>query len=275
MPLCLLLVSLAACDAGPAIVKPGDHYVAMGSSFAAGPGIAPPAKGSPRRCARSANNYAHLLAKRLALDLTDVTCSGAKTGHILGPWKELPAQLDAVTADTRLVTLTIGGNDLGYIGGLIAASCEQLLVAGEQQGRCFKVPAPQEEDFEGVAQRMEEIGRAIQHRAPKATIVYVTYFTVLPDDEPCASTPLTQNQLRTFKQIGDRLETITVAAAKTVSAAVVNARALTRNHHACAQEPWMTGYWANPDWSKEAPYHAAQQAMDAAALALADMLMPS
>jgi hypothetical protein len=55
--------------------------------------------------------------------LTDVTCGGATTAHILGAWNELPPQVDALTSDTALVTITIGGNDIGYIGGLIAGSC--------------------------------------------------------------------------------------------------------------------------------------------------------
>ena len=47
--------------------------------------------------------------------------------HVLAPWNELPAQIDAVTPDTRLVTITIGGNDLNYIGNLFMV------------GRCISV----------------------------------------------------------------------------------------------------------------------------------------
>lgn len=43
----------------------GSHYVALGSSFAAGPGLRPRAPGSPRLSGRSAVNYAHLTAARL------------------------------------------------------------------------------------------------------------------------------------------------------------------------------------------------------------------
>jgi phospholipase/carboxylesterase len=39
------------------------------------------------------------------LDLTDASCSGATTQHLLAPWNELPAQLDALRPDTRLVTV--------------------------------------------------------------------------------------------------------------------------------------------------------------------------
>ena len=56
--------------------------------------------------------------------MVDVSCSGATTAHILKRWGGLPPQIDAVTPAARLVTVTIGGNDVGYVGGLMAASCD-------------------------------------------------------------------------------------------------------------------------------------------------------
>ena len=95
----------------------------MGSSYAAGAGMGPLQQGSPERCLRTTNNYPSLLAKRLSLRLTDVSCGGATTTHLLSAWNELPAQLDAVTDATRLVTVTIGGNDINYMGALFGGSC--------------------------------------------------------------------------------------------------------------------------------------------------------
>jgi len=106
-----------------ASIPAGSQYVAMGSSFGAGPGLTPRAPGSPRRAGRSASNYAHLVARALGLDLRDVTYSGATTDDILrASARGLPAQLDAVTPATRLVTLTGGGNDVGYLPRLTLAS---------------------------------------------------------------------------------------------------------------------------------------------------------
>ena len=56
------------------------HYAALGSSFAAGPGIPPIANAD---AGRSARNYPHLLAQRLGARLTDLTVSGATTATIL------------------------------------------------------------------------------------------------------------------------------------------------------------------------------------------------
>lgn len=56
------------------------HITALGSSFAAGPGIPPQIN---RMAGRSSNNYAHLLAARLGADPTDLTVSGATLNNIL------------------------------------------------------------------------------------------------------------------------------------------------------------------------------------------------
>jgi lysophospholipase L1-like esterase len=86
-------------------------------------GFAPRVSASPRRAGRPAGNYAHLVARGLGLDLHDVTYSGATTGDILRPSAAgAPAQLEAVTPDTRLVTITAGGNDVGFLPRLTLAS---------------------------------------------------------------------------------------------------------------------------------------------------------
>jgi hypothetical protein len=85
-------------------IGPGSRYVAMGSSFAAGPGLPARVPGSPRRVGRSTGNYAHLVARALGLDLHDVTFSGATASDILGPSSAgRAAQLDVVTPETSLV----------------------------------------------------------------------------------------------------------------------------------------------------------------------------
>jgi lysophospholipase L1-like esterase len=128
----LLPLALLIAGAGPALGDPaappaaGSKYVAMGSSFASGPGIGTADASAPMRCGRSSENYAHLLATSRHLSLVDVTCGGATTQHILGSWNELPAQISAVDSETRLVTITIGGNDLNYIGLLAGYSCRRL-----------------------------------------------------------------------------------------------------------------------------------------------------
>lgn len=91
--------------------------------MAAGPGVVPRDKTAPLRAARSAANYPHLVAQRLGLDLVDVTYSGATTAHVLtDPQNGEPPQIDALDGWESLVTVTIGGNDVGYVPLLTAAA---------------------------------------------------------------------------------------------------------------------------------------------------------
>ena len=94
-------------------------YVALGSSFASGPGldIVDPT------CSRSSNNYPGLLADSLGLALTDVSCGGATVADVLGasPLGQAP-QIDAVTSDAELITVTVGGNDAQYLAQLIRSA---------------------------------------------------------------------------------------------------------------------------------------------------------
>lgn len=117
---------LAACTApGPAPeAEPGpepvtyDHYVALGDSFAA-MGSRSATTTGPFECFRSVDNYPSLvLADDRVTAGEDVTCSSAVTADI-------PGQAAALTPDTDLVTLSIGGNDIRF--GEIAACFRRAL----------------------------------------------------------------------------------------------------------------------------------------------------
>jgi lysophospholipase L1-like esterase len=91
--------------------------VALGSSFAAGPGITPLAS---RAAGRSTRNYAHLVSRVLGAQLIDATVSGATTTTILNQahWaggRRFPPQILSVPEHADLITITAGGNEFGYL----------------------------------------------------------------------------------------------------------------------------------------------------------------
>ena len=241
LPALAVLAALAGCAHAPA-VPAGAKYVAMGSSFAAGSGIAPGKTGAATRCGQSERNYATLLAKKLNLSLTDVSCGGATTAHILGPWSELPAQIDAVTPDTSLVTVTIGGNDLSYVSNLFAATC-QPGVGMTVQGRtipCFKAKLPAEADYARTEANLVEIGRQVSQRAPKAQLVFVQYLTLVPES-PCDTARMDAAAMAATRGIGLRLAEITRRAAQKTGATVLPMDQLSRNHTTCDADRWSLG----------------------------------
>lgn len=160
------------------------RYVALGSSMAAGPGIAPGAPGAPKRSGRSAVNYPHLVAEQLGYDLVDVTFSSATTAHVLTDRQfGEPPQVDALDGSESLVTITIGGNDAGYVPMLGAACLPRFLrsvpvVGGRLRG--LLDAAERDEALEVVGESLKTVGREVRRRAPQARVLFVDYLTLLP-----------------------------------------------------------------------------------------------
>lgn len=248
------LLALAGCATvggqEPGLV-PGARYVAMGSSYAAGAGIGALAPGTPQRCGRTVNNYPRLVAARLGLDLADVSCGGATTAHVLGPWNELAPQIEAVTRETRLVTVTIGGNDIGYVRNLAMASCGKGMGREPAAGQpCPSVAWPQAADYAAVRRHMEEIGRQVRRRAPQARLVFVDYLRIVPEAGGCAQVPLGPAQADAARASFAALALATAEAARAAGAMLIAAGKLSRKHHGCSAEPWAVGAPGQP-----APWH--------------------
>ena len=222
----------------------GARYVAMGSSFAAGPMLPPPKAGAPARCGQSMNNYPTLLAERFGMVLIDRTCSGARTEHVLGPWGDIPPQIESVDKATRLVTVTIGGNELNYIGNLFSATCltqaGEAAAAGQQVKPCGAVRVPTEADYFRVEAQLTEIAGRVRAAAPRARLVFVQYLAPLPA-KLCAVTPISERDAVIVRRIGVRLAEITGRVAQQNRAIVVEMNQSSAKHTPCDSEPWMIG----------------------------------
>ena len=260
----LFLVGCATGNAAQTIPS-GAKYVAMGSSFAAGPGVTTSADTPPTRCGRSMDNYAHQLARRRHLNLVDVSCGGATTRHLLGAWSELPPQLDAVDADTKLVTVTIGGNDLGYMAGLMMASCGRA--------DCPHVAAPTDQDYAALEDRMNQVAQQVRQRAPDARLVFVDYPAVLPPQGVCDATPLAEADAGAARAIAQRLAAITARVAHQNHADLVRLTQLS-GHDACAADPWMNGFARPGHPIAGTGYHPNLEGMTAFADAIEHQLWP-
>ena len=118
---------------------PLTRYVALGDSYQAGEGAYdyfPLTDTAANHCHRSANAYPNRLVTNgtVALDLDFGACSGALTSDLpvtyaanRPPYNDGTSQLDRLDSSTKLVTIGIGGNDLGFAG--ILTSCMGSAVA--------------------------------------------------------------------------------------------------------------------------------------------------
>lgn len=260
----------------------------MGSSFAAGPGVTTSADAPPNRCTRSIDNYAHQLARKRKLSLVDVSCGGATTANVLQPWEELPAQIDALTPDTALVTVTIGGNDVAFIGRLIMDSCSgspagaatptmcQAMAAhrtaGAEPASLPRLSAPTEERWRSVEAGLDRIALEVRRRSPKARLVFVDYLSVVPAGRPCGELPLSAEAAAAARATAARLAQLTAAAAGRAKADLIRASALSRGHDACSSDPWVSGFSPPAGVTGFVPYHPNLRGMSAIAHALEEQL---
>ena len=238
------------------------QYVALGSSFAAGLGLGPRDPGSPFVCMRSANGYPQQLARLIGLRLVDMSCSGSTTTHILrGGQMFLGPQIAAIGPNTRLVTITSGGNDVGYIGDLTLASGR----AGLLGKLLWKGPKPvASRDYAKVSDNFRKIIDAVRANAPTAVVVVVSYPAVLPADGACPSLGFGPDMAATGRDIAARLLAATRAAAQQSGALFVDMASASKGHDACSAEPWVNG--AAP--ASGAPFHPTLAGAEATARAV-------
>jgi len=211
--------------------------------MAAGPGIRPRAAGAPWSSGRSARNYPHLLAERLSLELVDVTFSGATSDHVLSDRQRgAPPQIAALDGSESLVTVTIGGNDVGYIPLLMVASlprgARRLPLLGARIRELLDREA-RDRALGDVFDSLCAVGRALRERAPRARVFFVDYLTVLPAAGAPAP-PLSAADADLGRHVAGTLERLTAEAAAATGCEVVGAAAASRHHHAWSTKPWTT-----------------------------------
>ncbi|RKT18088.1 GDSL-like lipase/acylhydrolase family protein [Streptomyces sp. 1114.5] len=187
---------------------PTGPYVALGDSYTAGMQI-PPQTGEPRGCARSGVDYPALVAKGLGLSadrFRDVSCTGARTGDLTAAQNTgngtNPAQLDALTPQTTLVTLGIGGNDAGFTDVVIECAKDSLVDAVKGVVQQTRAASPCRDHYasgdgtdevqhrvDAAGVRLGQVLQDVKRRSPQARVYVVGYPTVFPAD-PSGCLPL-------------------------------------------------------------------------------------
>ena len=159
------------------------EYVALGSSYAAGAGLGPRQSDSPILCSRSNEGYPPRVARALELQLVDMTCSGSVTKHLLtGGQFFQDEQIRTIGPQTQLVTVTVGGNDIGFVRDLylLATRRSDTLLGWMVRKLWSGPPSANERDYGKLQRDLTELVRTIRTRAPSATVILATYPTVLP-----------------------------------------------------------------------------------------------
>ncbi|NKQ56403.1 SGNH/GDSL hydrolase family protein [Amycolatopsis sp. K13G38] len=238
--------SSAAPPAGTPTTPGTGRYVALGDSYTSAPQTGAQV-GEPPGCARSDNNYPHLVAAEIRpATFVDASCSGATTANLTGSQTTSngtnPPQLDVVTADTTLVTLGIGGNDVGFIGlarecatnDKNVSPCKQKLAAGGKDQLAERIDA--------TAPKIADALQLIHKKAPRARVVVVGYPTALPDGTGCwPFLPLGAQDVAYLRDAATKLNAMLAAQAKANQAGYADTATPTKGHDMCqkAATKWV------------------------------------
>ncbi|MFN2478796.1 MAG: SGNH/GDSL hydrolase family protein [Pseudonocardiaceae bacterium] len=233
------------------IGKSPRHYVALGDSYTAGP-VIPIQRIDPIGCERSTNNYPALLARTLQIhDYTDVSCSGAQTVNMTAaqtvPLGSNPPQFDALRRDTDLVTLTIGGNDIGFTE--IIFTCVRVSATDPFGNPCQREATAGGGDFyaQRIAEAAPKVARVlegIRARSPHATVVLVGYLRILPPAVGCYPVfPVASGDVPYLDGLEQQLNTMLADQAFKHGAAFVDSYGSSLGHDACKLpgQKWVEG----------------------------------
>lgn len=254
------------------------NYVAMGDSYAAAPGVG--RLNTPQACRKSKDNYAHKLAEMLDLELTDVSCSGAPTDAVMGEQQaagqKLPPQIEAVDDDTEVVTIGLGFNDLG-LSIRVFVGCVQVTAQNPDAKRpCTDADRNAGEGgtqsiLDQVTDRLDTVVQEVKERAPEARIFLVGYPTIFPTGKTCANLGMKAGDMPLLNGIVDSLNTSLKDAAKAQDATYVDLTKPTRNHHICADDPWIAGLKA-VGGKQALSFHPYEEEQDLVAKTLAKLI---
>jgi lysophospholipase L1-like esterase len=236
------LVSTAAVLVGVVAVPAAQaaeplQYVALGDSYSAASGVLPPDPQAPPQCLRSTANYPHVIAGETGAQLTDVTCGGADTNDFFEPqYDGVAAQLDALSADTDLVTMTIGGNDSGvFINTIQACGVAAATTAGQgspckdQYGSSFE-DTIRTTTYPSLVRALE----AVHAASPEATVAILGYPWIMPPSGGCFDKmPVAEGDVPYVHGIQATLNDAVRRAAEATGTTFVDLSEVSTGHDAC------------------------------------------
>jgi len=188
----LTLALPAAVQAGqirPAAGSLSGPFVALGDSYAAGNLVPSSPSGTPAGCLRSSHDYGADAAAALRVSrYVDATCTSASIKSMTQPEQVLlgtnPPQFSFLAANDSVVTLTIGGDDMGFAGilktcaalsftDLFGNPCQRHFTAGGTDQLVAAINA--------TAPKVAAVLRGIHARARHARVLVVGYPDILPN----------------------------------------------------------------------------------------------
>jgi lysophospholipase L1-like esterase len=220
LAVCIVLAAAVARAAS------GVTYAALGDSYSSGVGTASYTLDSA--CKRGIYAYPYLWAQRHAgTTLSFVACSGAKTSDLVAN------QIQAVTSATNLVTMTIGGNDIGF------ASLIQQCTLSDCSAALDSTRASLEAT---LGARLDSVFTTVKsHAALGATIVVLGYPRVFSGASCLGSLGISSTEEAKANQLSDALDTVLSSHAALDGVTYRSAIGPFLGHAVCSSSAWING----------------------------------
>lgn len=242
------LVRLAAVCAGPVlalglVVAPTTAqavtYVALGDSYSSGLGTRSYLDDGTE-CRRSARSYPALVAAARGWSLDLRACSGATIPDVRA------AQLGALSTSTQKVTLSVGGNDAGFVD--VLTECALPAWASDCDAAIDQAQAT----ISGtLPSALSSLYAQIGSRAPSADVVVVGYPRVFMGEDCNALTWFSPEEQTRLNATADRLNSLLAARASAAGFRFANPTSAFTGHAVCDDPEWLNGL-SNP---VEESYH--------------------
>lgn len=226
------LAGFLASPTGPAHAA-APSYVALGDSYASGTGTRSYISDGTS-CQRSTYAYPSLIAAARGYALNFRACSGAKIPDVTN------TQLGALSASTRYVSISVGGNDAGFSN--VLTECAK---PGWMSNCNAAINTAQSYITNTLPGKLSTLYAAIRSRAPHGKVVVVGYPRIFNGEDCNAGTWFSPDEESRLNQTADLLNSRTSAQAAAKGFSFANPTSRFVGHAVCDDVEWLNGL-SNP-----------------------------
>ena len=199
------------------------NYVALGDSYSSGVGTNH--FDLDASCKRSSLAYPALVAAAKGYTLNFQACSGATTTDVINN------QVSALNSGTNLVTVTAGGNDLGFTSLLVNCTLTNCVSSINSTITSANTT---------FAPKLDAMDAQIKSHAPNATVIVLGYPRLFSGT--CLSAfGISSSEVTASNNLVAAIENVTQTEAKKYGFTYKSAVAQFTNHGVCASSAWLNG----------------------------------
>ena len=213
--------------AAPASAQTAVHYVALGDSYSSGVG-AGSYTSSSGSCDRSTKAYPQLWANSDdPASFVSVACSGATTSTVIS------GQLSALSSSTTLISMTVGGNDVGF------SSVMETCVLDSTSSCVSAVDAAEAKMASTLPGLMNSVLADIAADAPNARVVVLGYPDLYDLSKSAGCVGLSSTDRTDLNAAAAELDGQISAAAARHGDIYVNVQPYFAGHVICDSSRWL------------------------------------